>query len=320
MKSVYFVRRADGTGPIKIGCTKSMDQRLTSLEREVGASLTILGEAPGTFRDERRMHRQFAEHCTVGEWFHPSGAVMGAVLYVQQHSKLPPTSETDREVRMAARYLGGETLQAIADDYGLTRERVRQILRKAHVPSLGMRAAHFRRAAPVSSREIEIAHIYAQGETTPADICAQFGIKPNQLTGILLRTKTKRHPVGHFMRRPDADLITERCAELYRAGVSTADIARELGFKFQPNIYPLLRRAGIEMNRRPQGRLDAHEREVIAAYRSGKAIKEIAASFGVCAGTVTRLLRSHDALGSREEAERRRIEAVRAANMRRKAA
>lgn len=40
----------------------------------------------------------------------------------------------ERDARMVERHLNGETLTAIGEDYGLTRERVRQIVRQAGVP------------------------------------------------------------------------------------------------------------------------------------------------------------------------------------------
>lgn len=38
-----------------------------------------------------------------------------------------------REIEMANRYKSGETLQEIANDYGITRERVRQLLKRVGI-------------------------------------------------------------------------------------------------------------------------------------------------------------------------------------------
>lgn len=43
----------------------------------------------------------------------------------------PATLRTERDMEMAIRYLNGETLLAIGDHYGLSRERVRQILKRS---------------------------------------------------------------------------------------------------------------------------------------------------------------------------------------------
>lgn len=49
--------------------------------------------------------------------------------------------DVERATTIARRYLGGETLQSIADDYGITRERVRQILLTMHITGKSRRAA-----------------------------------------------------------------------------------------------------------------------------------------------------------------------------------
>ena len=53
MGMVYFMRRADGIGPIKIGHSKSPSQRLRSTQIWSPEILEVVASAPGTFLDER---------------------------------------------------------------------------------------------------------------------------------------------------------------------------------------------------------------------------------------------------------------------------
>lgn len=145
MNKVYFARRIDGTGPIKIGCSDYPTWRVVQLSSDIKAKLELVAAAPGNFMDEGRLHRQFSAHRVHGEWFEPAEAVLAAIEYVKSHGKLPPAPDDDRDVVIKRRYLDGETLQSIGNDFGITRERVRQILRKIGVPSLGYRTG--RRAA-----------------------------------------------------------------------------------------------------------------------------------------------------------------------------
>ena len=58
---VYFIRLG---GLIKIGFTTSLAMRLRDLPYE-----ELLGIVPGTMRDEKALHQQFAHLRRTGEWF-----------------------------------------------------------------------------------------------------------------------------------------------------------------------------------------------------------------------------------------------------------
>jgi hypothetical protein len=53
-------------------------------------------------------------------------------LKFHHHSRFAQKGPDERSERMAALYRGGTTLQAIGDEYGITRERVRQLIGKYH--------------------------------------------------------------------------------------------------------------------------------------------------------------------------------------------
>lgn len=138
---VYFARRADDTGPIKIGCSSWPKARVKQLGFDYAAKFTILCVAKGGLPAERVLHRRFAQHradapqrpernspipgCT--EWFEPVSAIFFLIADLNAGRQSLPVVD-DRDAKIAALYAGGSTLQQIADEFGLTRERVRQIL------------------------------------------------------------------------------------------------------------------------------------------------------------------------------------------------
>lgn len=163
MRVVYFLRREDGTGPIKIGCSTAPEWRATDMGYALKAKVVVLAAAPGDFFAEGNVHRKFA-HLNepqkwavhrpypfggANEWFSAAPELLAFVAEVARIGSLPLAPEEQRERIFATRYLAGETLQAIASDYGLSRERVRQVLRDIGVPSRGHRrwANQYRQAA-----------------------------------------------------------------------------------------------------------------------------------------------------------------------------
>lgn len=308
MSVVYFVQRASG-GLIKIGCSAYLERRIAQIATDLKAELRILAAAPGNFRDEGRLHRQFAGIRREGEWFEATAELLAAVDHITRTGKLPPPLEEDREIVMAARYLGGETLQQIAADFDMTRERVRQILRRAGVPSLGMRERHRRTAAPVTDFEREVAGVYSEGKTSPTDICAAYDLNVSQLYTILRRTDTRRLPKGHFTKRADNDALVAGCADLYNQGVKTREIAQRLGLPCQEHVYVYLRRAGVAPTRLRgrRGAVEAKSEQIIAAYLGGKTAKEVAADLGSSPQAVSNLLKRHGVQLPPEEVSRRRM-------------
>lgn len=72
---VYFIQRGDG-GPIKIGTTTGLEERLRSLKTAV-PNLVVLRVIEGADRSlEKRLHRQFEAERVDGEWFRPSPGLL----------------------------------------------------------------------------------------------------------------------------------------------------------------------------------------------------------------------------------------------------
>jgi len=66
---IYFIRPTGALGPVKIGCTHFIDDRLTHLMHWSPVPLEVVAIAPGDFRLERFIHNRFAAHRLHKEWF-----------------------------------------------------------------------------------------------------------------------------------------------------------------------------------------------------------------------------------------------------------
>lgn len=139
---IYFARVAGESGPIKIGCSAWPKSRCKQLGFDVSATIEIIATAPGDYLLERNLHLKFAVHNVAGpsradrdkpaagasEWFAPAPELLALIDTVTATGRIELRLEECRERAIAARYKSGETLQQLGDAYGITRERVRQIL------------------------------------------------------------------------------------------------------------------------------------------------------------------------------------------------
>lgn len=75
---VYFVQNGE-SGPIKIGYTRNIKNRMGSLRTEHGRACTLLATCPGGKSKEYSYHFQFAAGCVDKEWFHPSEALLAEI-------------------------------------------------------------------------------------------------------------------------------------------------------------------------------------------------------------------------------------------------
>lgn len=81
-KSIYFLRRKDGTGPIKIGCSSSPNRRLYDFGLWSPYPLELLAQVPGTHEIERKLHRHFADSHSHSEWFFPTPELVEAIRQI----------------------------------------------------------------------------------------------------------------------------------------------------------------------------------------------------------------------------------------------
>lgn len=260
MKRVYFARSADGTGPIKIGCSAYIEDRLYQLGVDYRSKFQLLAAAPGDERTERNLHLKFeALRVEVEsardtpppgatEWFAASPELIAFVAKVAATGKIILQLEEQRELVFARRYLNGETLQEIANDHGITRERVRQVLRKAGVPSLGLRPEHRQKQHELTANELAAASAYRRGEL-PKVICERFSLDRSQLHSACRRLNIEiRAPGAPFKSEPESTART--VASLYKEGATLEEIRARFGWSHITYVYRWLKRAGVEPNRR----------------------------------------------------------------------
>lgn len=78
-KQIYFIRPVGAVGPIKIGCSRWVDERLASLMLWSPTPLEVITYAEGDVRLEFCVHRMFADHRLHKEWFAPAPALLEAI-------------------------------------------------------------------------------------------------------------------------------------------------------------------------------------------------------------------------------------------------
>jgi uncharacterized protein (DUF433 family) len=308
---VYFMRRADGVGPIKIGCSKHTARRVQSCQVWSPEPLEIVASVAGTFADEWRLHSEFKDYRLHGEWFEAAPPLLALVARVVATGTLPPPRADDRNVRIMALYEGGETYEKIASEFGITRQRVEQIVRK----NGGTPRGHIGyKRAPVWGAQDKVRSLAASG-CTKAEIADAIGdtyqnvVNATSFWGIVTRRATKGHS-------PEITAEAFEIAADYKAGHSTLEIAERHGRK-QPEIYRLLRLAGVQPNRLGRVANVLNVEAVLADYRAGATIAEVAARHSRSKNSIRRYLAKAKALRSRAESEAIRVQRVREANMRR---
>lgn len=159
MKSVYFARIVGTDGPIKIGCSAYPKGRCRQLGSDLAAEVEVIAETPGDYVLERNLHLKFADQRAEGpkrdgkvvagqkEWFHPTAELLGLIQSAKSGAISLPLQDC-RERMIAAHYGAGKTLQQIGSRYGISRERVRQILHSLGVP----RRSAFERGALIRAQ------------------------------------------------------------------------------------------------------------------------------------------------------------------------
>lgn len=80
MGYVYFVTADHPDFPIKIGFTQRADAtRSKDLQTGCPYPVKVLALFPGTYSDERKLHRQFADQRLQGEWFARSDELIALI-------------------------------------------------------------------------------------------------------------------------------------------------------------------------------------------------------------------------------------------------
>jgi hypothetical protein len=101
--SVYFIRRRDGEGPIKIGFSTQSWARLGVLDCASPYPLQMLATLAGPKEMEFRFHHQFFGDHLRGEWFNPSAGLLAAIEAIRNGSFDPETLPESINVTAARR-------------------------------------------------------------------------------------------------------------------------------------------------------------------------------------------------------------------------
>lgn len=101
--TIYFVQAECG-GPVKIGFTVDVDERVKALQCGSPFPLRVVATRPGTLGTEAELHRRFARHRLHGEWFEASDdierflqkplapALVAPQRHLHAHAEPNPTS------------------------------------------------------------------------------------------------------------------------------------------------------------------------------------------------------------------------------------
>ncbi len=79
---VYFARVNDD-GPVKIGFSFNLRERIYSLRAEFGRGLNIIGVIDGDRKIEKALHKQFSGIALGREWFQPTADLL---QYISCHA------------------------------------------------------------------------------------------------------------------------------------------------------------------------------------------------------------------------------------------
>jgi T5orf172 domain. len=141
---IYFLQRGEG-GPIKIGKSRRVQDRINALQTGVAERLELLAVYDGGSDVERHLHKQLAAHRLSGEWFSPHDEVLRVIESVKQGAfalaTLPPPTTTKDEFldERMVKFLTESFCEAIKAVYGTEPGWARQAARESGVSDVAVR-------------------------------------------------------------------------------------------------------------------------------------------------------------------------------------
>ena len=296
MKYIYFLRSANGDGPVKIGSSADPMKRLETLATWSPLPLEIAAFCPCNGFAETTIHRRFDDHRLHGEWFKPVDELLALIASIKEgeiteirptrgpkpqnlkpayigkkrsaveqfgaqwdawyaegrmsivemsarcgikatwiakhlgiakySQRTPPLNPTKaaaarhKAEQMLTAYNSGATLEMIGAEYGITRERVRQLL-AIHCPDYKPTKAH--RAPDV----VEKNRAARERQSVRREAIAE--------------RKNKR--------RMEYDRRARIVVDLYQKGHKVADIADVVGLPNRESVFRYLKYMGVPASR-----------------------------------------------------------------------
>jgi Mor family transcriptional regulator len=154
-----------------------------------------------------------------------------------------PAHDPERVQKMVVLHDQGQTLEEIAQQFRITRERVRQILIAAGVDTS---------QRPLTERELAAVQEYVDGSSI-IQVAERYGVGIHTMKNLILRAGEKVHPVlKRRERMPKTMRDAKIAAELYRKGKTVKEIAAAIGRQDRSGgtVYRLLAIAGVRPTRR----------------------------------------------------------------------
>ncbi|MFB6665975.1 helix-turn-helix domain-containing protein [Streptomyces parvus] len=204
--------------------------------------------------------------------------VLNAVPTEERRPRGPwkPLAEAEEVV---AKYRSGQTMTALAAAYGVDRTKISRILMDAGVQ---------RRPAKPPALDLpakEIAAAYRSGKTLRA-IAAVYGVTPDPIRRVLAEQGVQTRSTGYTPSLSRTQ--KEEALRLREQGVSTAEIAERFG------VSRGIAQAAVRGVRGPSSgeKTRQTDAEIVAAYKQGAGIQELARQNGMAHHTVSEVLKA----------------------------
>lgn len=201
---------------------------------------------------------------------------------------MTPRYSGEHDAAIVQLYQQGRSLREIAQQFGVSVQPIRRILREHQVPQRrgGKRSAW---NGSAEQREMVIA-LYAAGSSI-AEIARRFTCRDERIRVVLVDAGLDVRPVGGIGRRFTEEEAESMAAE-YRAGVSLESLANDHGVTAM-TVRAYLLRQGVAL--RPVGKSsfwnDERRTEAVGRYQRGESQQQIAAAFGLSQSNVSNMFR-----------------------------
>lgn len=96
---VYFIRREDNVGPVKIGTTANPCKRLSGIQTGNPYKLKIIKTIKGGKNLERTLHNKFEQFRMEGEWFIPNPVLFQLIDSFLEENAEVTVSFTNKKIK-----------------------------------------------------------------------------------------------------------------------------------------------------------------------------------------------------------------------------